>query len=87
MRNGFCYYENGRPERINMRKAYRMFQTEVSEEQKNQGDYFFHLAFRNDQNADFLLTHMTPAALCWGHIFVTVRVWLVIRPGNDPCIF
>lgn len=57
MRNGFCYYENGRPERISMRKAYRMFQTEVSEEQKNQGDYFFHLVFRNDQNADFLLTY------------------------------
>ena len=37
MRNGFCYYENGRPERISMRKAYRMFQTKVSEEQKNQG--------------------------------------------------
>lgn len=40
MRNGFCYYENGRPERISMRKAYRMFQTEVSEEQKNQGTTF-----------------------------------------------
>lgn len=40
MRNGFCYYENGRPERISMRKAYRMFQTEVSEDQKNQGTTF-----------------------------------------------
>ncbi len=40
MRNGFLYYENGRPERISMRKAYRMFQTEVSEEQKNQETTF-----------------------------------------------
>lgn len=40
MRSGFCYYENGRPERISMRKAYRMFQMKVSEEQKNQGTIF-----------------------------------------------
>ena len=40
MRNEFCYYENGKPERISMRKAYRMFQTKASEEQKNQGTTF-----------------------------------------------
>ena len=36
----FWYYEEEKPQRISMRKAYRMFRTEVSAEQKNQGTTF-----------------------------------------------
>lgn len=57
MRNGFLYYENGRPERISMRKAYRMFQTEVSEEQKNQETTFSTWLFEMIKMQIFLLTY------------------------------
>lgn len=39
-RTYFWYYEDGKPKRFGMRKAYRMFQTMVSSEQKNQGTTF-----------------------------------------------
>lgn len=36
----FWYYEEGEPQRVSMRKAYRMFRTKVSTEQKSQGTTF-----------------------------------------------
>lgn len=36
----FWYYEEGKPQRVSMRKAFRMFRTVVSTEQKERGTTF-----------------------------------------------
>lgn len=37
----FAYYEDGKPKRYSMRKAFRFFCKQVGKEQKNQGTDFF----------------------------------------------
>lgn len=36
----YMYYEEGRPQRISMRKAYRLYLTQVDQEQKRAGTTF-----------------------------------------------